>query len=100
MGEDRYSYGYKDRIHPVVAGVVFLVVIFTLGAINYLTQPYPLVHPRVSTWNSIFNVDDYKSMIGLIRHFNTLYQYMFQLEKQYPQKGVVHYTFEPANSWK
>ncbi|XP_011168679.1 NADH dehydrogenase [ubiquinone] 1 beta subcomplex subunit 8, mitochondrial [Solenopsis invicta] len=68
MGEDRYSYGFKYRIDPVLGTVVFFTFMITVGIITYLLEPYPSFSPR--------------------------------LERQFPQEGVVHYTFEPANSRK
>lgn len=103
MGEDRYSYGYNYRINPVVGTGIFLATMLTLAGISYLAEPYPTVHPRVSTPNGIFSVDGYKSVVDLTRYFSlpiyvSLYQYMFQMERQFPQKDVVHYTFESADS--
>lgn len=60
MGEDRYSYGYKYRIEPLVAMAIFIATIGGSALLYYLVDPYPSVQIRVSTLNNIFHINNYK----------------------------------------
>jgi len=94
MGEDRFSYGYKYRIDLYVASAVFLITMTTLLGISYLCESYPKFMPMVSIpIYTIFDIYD-----SSIQSFFYLTLSISQMEKQYPQKDKVHYTFEPSNS--
>lgn len=73
MGEDRYSYGYKYKIEPIVGTAIFVATIAGFALIIYLLEPYPTVIPRVSTLNNIFNINDYKLVVEVMKYFNNIF---------------------------